>query len=196
MAAGAMTRVALLRHYPTGWNAEARLQGRTDVPLADASRSTLATLAMPQPWNGARLFASPLARAAETASMLAGGRDIHLDRRLVEISWGAWEGRRAADLAADARAGFRPTHEWGPDDRAPHGESPREAWERIRPALAEIAGDPAPAVLVLHKAMMRLILGHAGVAKPEIRRGRLYPLTLAPDGAPGAPGGPARLEPR
>ncbi|MEM9736902.1 MAG: histidine phosphatase family protein, partial [Pseudomonadota bacterium] len=35
-----MTRVALLRHYPTDWNGEARLQGQTDRPLTEAARET------------------------------------------------------------------------------------------------------------------------------------------------------------
>lgn len=190
-----MTRIALMRHYPTRWNAARRLQGRTDVALTDQSRKTLSGLAMPPPWDGARLIASPLIRAAETARILAAGRELKTDARLVELSWGAWEGECADDLEQDPAAGFRPTHLWGPHDRAPDGESLAEAWVRVLPALKSIAAGP-PAVLVVHKALMRLILRRAGVAEPEIKRGRLYPVTLGADGAPGAPGDPVRLVPR
>ena len=103
-----MTRIALIRHYPTEWNAKARLQGQTDVPLAESSRDTLATLRMPMPWRQARLFASPLLRARETACFLADGREVIQDDRLIEISWGEWEGALAADLLADPTSGFRP----------------------------------------------------------------------------------------
>ncbi|MDT8345954.1 MAG: histidine phosphatase family protein, partial [Thermohalobaculum sp.] len=145
---------------------------------------------------------SPLSRAAETAVALARGRRVRLDPRLVEISWGLWEGRRAADLIADPAAGFRPTHEIGWTDRAPGGESAAEAWARARPALARIAASGAPTVLVVHKALMRVILGlawnwrHPDGGVPAIRRARLYPLTLRPDGLPCEPGEPVRLAAR
>ena len=191
-----MTRIALMRHYPTAWNAEGRLQGRTDVPLGPAARAVLAGLRLPSPWDRARLVASALGRAAETAQWLACGREVTIDPRLAELGFGAWEGRLAAELAADAAAGFRPSTEWAPDDRAPGGESPAEAWARLAPALAAIAADPAPAVVVTHKSVMRLILRCAGVADPEIKRGWLCPLTLDAAGAPHSAEAPVRLVPR
>ena len=193
-----MTRVALLRHYPTSWNREQRLQGRTDIPLTEDARETLSGLRLPNPWLTARIIASPLCRATETAQLLSEGRAIATDDRLVELSWGDWEGRQARDLLADPTIDFRPTHEWGPDTKAPGGESAAEAWMRVRPALADLATDPAPVLIVMHKALMRLILGHAcnwqGV--PEIKRGRLYPLTLRKTGLPRDIEPPIRLEPR
>lgn len=189
-----MTRAVLLRHFPTAWNAEQRLQGQVDIPLTGEARATLAGLRLPDEWAEARIVASPLSRARETAEILK-GRPVATDPRLVEISWGEWEGRTARDLLADPKADFRPTHEWDRDMKAPGGESAREAWERARPALADLAADPAPVVIVTHKALMRLILGTAwqwqGV--PEIKRGRLYPLTLRPSGLPVEPGEPLRL---
>lgn len=191
-----MTRIALLRHYPTAWNAAHRLQGRTDVPLSSAGRALLQGMRLPPPWHGARLVASTLARAAETARSLADGRPVTLDARLVEVGFGDWEGRRTAELAADPAAGYKPSSNWAPQDRAPGGESLAEAWQRLAPALAAIAADPAPAVVVTHKSVMRLILRRAQVPEPEIKRGRLYPLTLDPEGRPGAAGHPVRLMPR
>ncbi|MBK0399312.1 histidine phosphatase family protein [Limibaculum sp. M0105] len=197
-----MTRIALIRHFPTDWNLEARLQGRTDRRLTDEARSKLAGLALPPDWADAEIVSSPLSRAAETATILAQGRRIRLDPRLVEISWGAWEGMRAADLMADPASGFRPTHEIGWTDKAPGGESAAEAWARAKPALARIVRDGRPAVLVCHKALMRVVLGmawnwrHPEGGLPPIKRARLYPLTLRGDGQPAEPGEPVRLIPR
>lgn len=193
-----MTRIALLRHFPTDWNAEQRLQGQTDTPLNDAARSALAGLRLPREWRTARIISSPLSRAEETARLLAEGQAVYLNRRLIELSWGNWEGKRACDLLADASSGFRPTHEWGMDTRAPNGESAREAWVRALPALREIAENPDPAVIVTHKALMRLIIGRAcdWQGMPEIKRARLYPMTLRPTGLPRALEDPIRLEPR
>ncbi|HAM46589.1 MAG TPA: histidine phosphatase family protein, partial [Alphaproteobacteria bacterium] len=36
-----MTLLAFIRHGRTGWNAEKRIQGRTDIPLSDAGRAEL-----------------------------------------------------------------------------------------------------------------------------------------------------------
>ena len=73
-----------------------------------------------------------------------------------------------------------------------------EAWARVRPALAEVANNPTPAVLVMHKALMRVVLGFAcdWQTTPEIKRGRLYPLRLTTSGLPRAPEDPVRLIPR
>ena len=193
-----MIRVALLRHFPTDWNAEARLQGRADRPLTPAARLRLAGLRLPAPWDRAVILASPLSRAQETAEALAGGRAIRLDPALVEQDWGAWEGRRAADLLAEPGSGFVPTHRLGWHDRPPRGESRADLWARLRPALARIA---RPAVIVTHKGVMRAILSKAGAAPSddgavEIRRARLYPVAIDSGGIPRATAPPLRLEPR
>lgn len=192
-----MTRVALLRHYPTDWNNERRLQGQIDRPLTEDAREALAGMALPPEWAEARIVTSTLSRTIDTARLLAPGRAIEQEARLVEVAWGKWEGKRAADLLADSESGFVPTGDMRWDDRPPGGESMADAWGRIQPALAEIAAGP-PALLVIHKAVMRVILGFAmnwrlpegGV---EIKRGRLYPLTLRPSGMPTAPEPALRL---
>ena len=196
-----MTRIALLRHFPTRWNREHRLQGQTDIPLTDEARQELHGLAIPAPWDTARIIASPLSRAAETARILARGRPVANDARLVEISYGEWEGQHGADLLADPNSGYVNVEDGGWHRRPPGGESHWEAWERVQPALAEIAADPAPALLIVHRALMRVILARAwgwNYDSPEpfrIKRARIYPLTLLPDGTPTEPEDPARLEP-
>ena len=196
-----MTRIALLRHFPTNWNIEHRFQGQTDIPLTDDSRQQLRGLAIPPPWNTARIVASPLSRADETARILARGRAVALDPRLVEIGFGDWEGLHGADLLADPTSGYVNVEDWCWHRRPPGGESPWDVWERMRPALTEIAADPAPTLLIAHRALMRVVLARAwgwNYDSPEpfkIKRGRIYPLTLLPDGTPTAPEDPDRLEP-
>jgi probable phosphoglycerate mutase len=196
-----MTRIALLRHFPTAWNNEHRFQGQVDIPLTDGSRQQLRDLALPASWGSTRIIASPLLRADETARILARGRPVTLDPRLVEISFGDWEGLHGADLLADPDSGYVNVEDWGWHRRAPGGESPWDVWQRVQPALAEIAFEAAPTLLVVHRALMRVILARAwdwNYDCPEpfkIKRERLYPLTLLPDGSPTKPEGPDRLEP-
>ncbi|MEM8792917.1 MAG: histidine phosphatase family protein [Pseudomonadota bacterium] len=192
-----MTRIGLLRHYPTDWNREGRLQGQVDRPLNDEARDMLAQVRLPEEWAGVRIIASGLSRTVDTARLLAPGTEILNDRRLMEIAWGAWEGHRSADLLADPSSDFVPTGDMGWRDRPPGGESMADAWERVQPALAEIAAD-GPALLVIHKAIMRVILGFAHKwqvpgGEIQIKRGRIYPLTLRENGMPVQPEEPIRL---
>jgi len=195
-----MTRIALLRHFPTSWNREYRFQGQTDIPLTEESRQQLRGLAIPAPWSTARIIASPLSRADETARILARGRAVALDPRLVEISFGDWEGLHGTDLLADPDSGYVNVEDWGWRRRPPGGESPWDVWERVRPALAEIAAEATPALIITHRALMRVVLARAwgwNYDSPEpfkIKRGRIYPLTLLPGGTPTALGETARLE--
>jgi len=191
-----MIRIALLRHFPTDWNAEARLQGRADRPLTPEARARLAGLGLPPPWDGAALVSSPLSRAVETACALGGGRRVpRLNPDLVEQDWGLWEGRRAVDLIADPSSGFVPTHRLGPGDRPPGGETRDEVLHRALRALARI---DRQSVIVTHKGVMRALLAAAGAPAQDdgavaIRRARLYPLSIGRDGAPCDPGPPIRL---
>ncbi|HUF56255.1 MAG TPA: histidine phosphatase family protein [Thermohalobaculum sp.] len=196
-----MTEVALIRHYPTDWNRERRLPGRTDRPLDAEARAALAGLRLPPPWDGRAILASPLARAVDTARALADGRAVGTDARLAEIAYGDWEGRLVAEMTADPSSGFVPADRLGWSARPPGGgESAAEAWDRVLPLLAEIAARGEPTLLVLHKALMRVILrmaaGGPGAQAPEIKRGRLYPLRLDARGHPAPDGAPVRLEPR
>lgn len=195
-----MTEIALLRHFPTAWNQEARLQGQSDQPLTEQSRRALGALALPAPWCRRPILASPLSRALDTARILANGGPVATDPRLLELSWGIWEGRRSADLLAEPGSGFVPTHQLGWTTRPHGGESAEDAYARVAPLLAELAQAGRPTLLVTHKALMRCLLrmaaGGPGAPSPEIKRARLYPLTLTAEGRPTKPRDPVRLVPR
>ncbi|RMH50833.1 MAG: histidine phosphatase family protein [Alphaproteobacteria bacterium] len=187
--------VGFLRHFPTGWNAAGRIQGRSDPPLSPESRAALARLRLPDPWRGLPVISSPLCRALETACALAAG-PVVADPRLVEMDFGAWEGRRAAELLADPASGFRPVEAWGWDFRPPGGESPAEIVPRLVAALAEL---PGPALIVTHRGVMRCALalatgwGYRGPEPFRIRRAMIHPVTIGPDGRPGGLGRPEPL---
>ncbi len=187
------TPVALLRHFPTDWNLEHRMQGRVDRPLAESSLVELAGLALPAPWDAARVIASPLIRAAQTAEALTGAPPP-TDARLIELEWGEWEGKRGEDLLANPDSGFRHVEDWGWNCRPPGGESPQDAWDRLAPALTEIAADGRPTVLVVHRGLIRVILAKAwgwNFDRPEpfkIKKAKLCPILLDAGGAPHSPG--------
>lgn len=177
-----MTRLALLRHGHTHWNREGRIQGRSDIPLDDAARKTLADLCLPSPWQQADLWSSPLVRAYETAK-LVGERTPQTSPALTEMNWGAWEGLHGSDLRAEPGSEFRDIEDWGWHYRPPSGESPQEVWDRIEPWLSDLTCD---SLAVCHIGVMRMILAKAtawnfsGPPPFQIKRNRLYVLELEP----------------
>lgn len=187
-----MIRLAFLRHGITAWNREGRIQGRTDIPLAPESRDHLAAQTLPPDWRDAALHASPLSRAVETAQLLGNGRPVHTDPRLIEMDWGAWEGRHGRDLRADPASGYRDLEHWGWDFRPPGGESPADVRERLTGWLKELQSPPPHLVVthlvVTHIGVMRVALALAwgwdfrGPPPVPVKRNRLYAMALAADG--------------
>jgi probable phosphoglycerate mutase len=185
-----MTRVVALRHAPTAWNRDKRLQGRTDVALDEESIAVAARWRIAPEWAGYRILSSPLERARMTAAILFPDAEIGIDRRLIEMDFGAWEGRTLAELRAapDSDAAAREAN--GLDFKAPDGESPREVQARVRPLLARLAELERPTVLVTHKAVIRalyaLASGWTMIGKPptKLRANCAQLFRLRHDGTP------------
>ena len=135
--------MVMIRHAPTAWNAVGRIQGHTDVPLSGDGRRALAGRRLPERFGAYRVHSSPLARAVETAALLGLEAPV-LDRRLMEMGWGEWEGRTRAALAAADPAGVARNEAGGPDFRPPGGESPREVQARIVDWARSAAAGPSP----------------------------------------------------
>lgn len=147
-------RIALLRHGPTEWNDEGRIQGQIDMPLSEAGRRKMAALRPPQGFETVRAYISPLVRARETAELL-GLRDATVDARLSEHFWGAWEGMtREEILARDGADAFeRAGH--GIDFTPKDGESTRDLLARVRAFLSDVGRERTDAVAVAHRGIMR-----------------------------------------
>jgi len=150
----------VLRHAVTEWNAERRIQGRTDIPLSAAGRAAALQWqqCLPADMRGWRWFASDRLRARETAALF--GITPEIEPRIAEMSWGRWEGQRLADLVA--AGDLSPALEaLGLDFRPPDGESPRDLQARLRPWLAEVAATGRPTAAVTHHGVLRALLALA-----------------------------------
>jgi len=184
-----MTLLALIRHGPTAWNREKRNQGRTDIPLDTDGRATVARWRLPPDLAGARLIASPLARAVETAALLA-GRPPEIEARLIEMDWGAWEGRTTEELRATLGPAMQTNEDRGLDFRPDGGESPRDVQTRLRPWLAEVAARGETTVAVAHNGVIRAVTALAWnwnmLGKPpvKLRRGVAHLFDLDRSGHP------------
>ena len=155
-----MTLLALIRHGATAWNEAGRIQGRADISLSEGGRRSVADLGLPSALQGAAWVSSPLRRAVETAELLGAG-EMRTEPRLIEMDWGAWEGRSLPDLRAELGPAMRENEDRGLDFTPPGGESPRDVQTRLAPWLREVARASAPIVAVTHKGVIRAVLALA-----------------------------------
>ena len=98
----AITKLCLIRHGETAWNAERRLQGHTDIPLN--ARGVLQARQMAQALKNINLrfdvlYTSDLKRAADTADAVVKlfGVEAQVDSNLRERHFGALQGLSIAE---------------------------------------------------------------------------------------------------
>lgn len=95
-----VTRVLLVRHGQSTWNAEGRWQGWADPPLSDLGREQ-AKAAAPNVADVAGVVSSDLVRARETAEIIAsslGLGAVERFRGLRERDVGEWQGLTRAEI--------------------------------------------------------------------------------------------------
>jgi probable phosphoglycerate mutase len=192
-----MTPLIVVRHGPTAWNAQGRIQGQSDTPLSSAGRAAVRCwrlppepLATPGDWAW---ITSPLARARETAALLfppAAMARLQPEPALAEMHWGDWEGRRLEELRAELGDDMVQREARGLDFRPPGGESPRDVQARLRPLLSRVAAAGRPTVAVTHKGVIRALYALASgwdmTGKPPetLREACAHRFLLDPTGAP------------
>jgi broad specificity phosphatase PhoE len=170
-----VTTLIVARHGETDWNRENRFQGHADPPLNELGRRQSGELAETLAGEGiARVYASPLRRAAETAEIVARrlGLEVEPVEGLREIDVGGWSG-----LTRDEVAERFPEQYALWLERAPHGYEDGETYAelagRVLPALRSLAArHPDETVLVVtHGGPSRVAqAAAAGIDYHEARR--------------------------
>ncbi|MFQ5935286.1 MAG: histidine phosphatase family protein [Acidiferrobacterales bacterium] len=150
----------LIRHGPTEWNVNGRIQGHTDVSLGECGRIEVARWSIPQEFRTYDWLASPLARAMETALML-GASNVRPEPRLMEMNWGEWEGRTWEELHAAQDAHVAELETCGLDFRPPAGESRRQLLRRLQTWLTDVAARARPVAAVTHRGVIHAALALA-----------------------------------
>jgi len=161
--------IYLVRHGETEFNRERRLQGHVDSPLTELGRRQAEAVArglgaLIGDAGGWRIAASPLGRTLRTAEIIAerlGITQIEPEPRLIELSWGPWDGRLRAELAQAAPA-FAASN-WAFD--APTGETYAEVCGRLGGWLAGLPPEGERRVIaVSHGVSGRVLRGlYAGL---------------------------------
>lgn len=160
-----VTRLHLLRHGETDWNAEGRIQGQSESLLTDVGREQARALQAELRDIGiTRVISSSSLRARQTAAIAFAGiaDDIRYLDSLREIALGSWEGHLYSTIEAVYPEALRAFRE------APHqfcfggAETFAELQARGLAALAQVAlSCPGQAVAVVsHGALIRSVLCH------------------------------------
>ena len=115
----------LARHGETAWSITGQHTGVTDLPLTERGEQNASRLGKRLAGMAfAKVFTSPLKRAARTCELAGFGAKAATDHDLVEWNYGDYEGLRTAEihLSNPAWELFR--------DGCPNGESPGEVGAR------------------------------------------------------------------
>ena len=147
-----MTRVVLARHGETEWSASGKHTSVTDVPLLESGRRDARLLGERLAGRSfALVLTSPRARARETCELAGLGDGAVVDSDLVEVDYGAYEGRTTPEIREE-RPGWSV---W--DGVAPGGETVEQAGVRADRVIArclEVEGDVA---LFAHGHFLRIL---------------------------------------
>jgi broad specificity phosphatase PhoE len=165
------TRILLVRHGESEWNASGRWQGWAESPLSDLGRQQALEAASAVGTVDA-IVASDLERAVQTAVIISeaiGVGPVVTEPGIRERDVGEWTGltrpeideRWPGDLEAWRRGELR---------APPGGERNEDILERYRAALVRIAStfDGGEVLAVSHGGVMRLLERASGVEQPPV----------------------------
>lgn len=166
----------VIRHGQTDWNAEGRLQGQQDIELnalgrrqATGNGEKLAEL-LGDSVDSFDFIASPLSRTRETmervrAAMALDPKAYRTDERLVELSFGDWEGFTIPQMHAISadKVFARNIGKW---DFIPPGER-AESYEILSWRVGSwLQSVDRPTVCVSHGGVVRSIFRLIGEVPP------------------------------
>ena len=148
----ALPVVYLARHGETAWSLSGQHTGRTDIPLTERGEHHARVLG--ERLRGltfAKVFTSPLQRAARTCELAGFGAGAEIDHGLLEWNYGAYEGRTSADIHAE-----RP--DWHLfRDGCPDGESPDQVGARADRVVSRVRAIEGNALLFSSGHILRVL---------------------------------------
>lgn len=165
--------VHVARHGETAWSLTGQHTGLTDLPLTkhgeDNARGLVQRL---KGLNFAKVFTSPLQRAARTCELAGFGSVAAIDPDLIEWDYGEYEGRRSVDI-------LRERPDWNLfRDGAPGGESPQQVAaraDRVVSRVRSIEGD----VLLFSSGHFIRVLASRWIGVEPMVNSRCFMLTTA-----------------
>lgn len=170
----ALPKAYLVRHGETAWTISGQHTGLTDIPLteqgerdAERLKARLAGLA----FEG--VLSSPLKRARRTAELAGFPNPVEM-ADLVEWDYGAYEGRRTADIRID-RPDWRLL-----EDGCPGGETLAAVSGRADRVVERIRDVARDVLVFAHRDILRVLAARwLGLESAEARIFALAPASLS-----------------
>jgi len=156
-------RLLAIRHGATDWSRERRFAGSRDISLSPEGRRQCAALAQAlAPTPIAVLYASPLARARESAQAIATaqGIDVTIESDFREMSFGDWEGLTRDEVARRFPEDYEVWRSVPERFTRPGSETLAAVAERVMRGLGELRAvhGGETVVLVSHAIVTKLIV--------------------------------------
>ena len=144
--------VYLARHGETAWSLTGQHTGLTDLPLTERGERNARQLG--ERLRGltfAKVYTSPLQRAARTCELAGFGAVAEVDPDLVEWDYGQYEGLRTAEIRVKHPGWllFR--------DGCPGGESPAQASARADRVVSRLRAVPGDVLLFSSGHFIRVL---------------------------------------
>lgn len=158
-----VTKLLLIRHGETKWNALGKFQGCTDIELSDAGIEQAEYLKKSIEDSFDVVYTSPLMRAKKTAEVICDGTDIKpiVADNIREINFGEWEGLTIKEIAELYPEEFK---KWRTDDiDAPicgGDKSIKLACERAKNCVEKIIDE--------NRGKTIAIVAHGGIIKATL----------------------------
>jgi probable phosphoglycerate mutase len=175
MSAASNHTIYLCRHGDTAWSPMRRLAGRSDIALTEFGEQNARQIG--QRLHGIafdRVWVSPLVRARRTAELAGYADRAVVDDRLMEMSFGDYEGQLTADVRT-ARPGWVYLR-----DGCPNGETPADLGRRADAFLAAWHGLTGTSLIFAHSVILRVLTARYLGLPPEAARNlTLWPAALS-----------------
>ena len=152
------TRLCIVRHGETAWNAEHRVQGQLDVPLnAIGQAQALAASKVLSHEKFDAIYSSDLSRARQTAQLTASclSMNVLIDKELRERHYGIFERLTYAEVKVRYPEDYARFEARDPEYAFRTGESLRDFSERSIAVISKIVGE--------HENQNILVFTHGGV---------------------------------
>ena len=168
----ALPMLYLARHGETAWSATGQHTGLTDLPLTERGERQAQQLGPRlDELSVAKVFTSPLQRAARTCELAGFGRVAEVDPDLVEWNYGAYEGLRTEDIRRE-RPDWRIFR-----DGCPRGETLAEIGARADRVIARVRAIDANVLLFSSGHILRILTARWLGLEPAA--GRFFLLSTA-----------------
>ena len=151
-----LPQVYLVRHGETAWSLSGQATGRTDIALNERGEREAQSLSTRlKGLSFVRVLTSPLQRARRTAELAGFGESTNVDDDLTEWDYGAYEGRRTADIRAE-RPGWRLIEDGCPDGEVLAAVALRA--DRVIGRIRSLSGSMSGNALVFaHRDILRVL---------------------------------------